>query len=153
MARKPMLGIWLISIYCFSKSVYELVEVIRGWLVPVTREVVLLQLQNLVPMVRRLNEGFEVSSCVAVVYALFGLILGLCLLARKKWAYVYIFLTHGLALFWYVIATYALAKIGLDPSSGILNTSIMKIEIVCGILMTAYLVQPSTILSYGFDSI
>ena len=146
-----MIGIWAVATYFFAKAGFVCALVITAFRNPSAAPQSLNSLRALLPMLRRLNAGPDASLIIASLLALFGLVVGVCLIARQKWAAGYIVAYHGIALIWFLMASLGLKMIGLGTSSQVLSSPYINYEIASSLLMVAYLLQPRVMRSFGFS--
>jgi uncharacterized protein YybS (DUF2232 family) len=108
-------------------------------------------IREVLPAVGRIDAGPDVSVVIAFMFAVFGLVVGICILARQKWAAAYVVIYHGFDLIWFLIATLGLKMIGFDSSTDFLSSAHFRFEAAASLLMVAYLFQPRVLRSFGFS--
>ena len=151
MSERRFIGIWLMAAYFFAKAgvVSALATTVAHS--PTDASGPLQTIRVLLPLVQRLNAGPTASVVVALVLAAFGAVVGVCILARQKWAAVYVVVYHGFALIWFLLATLGLRVIGLDTFPEMLSSPIFQFEVASSLLMVGYLLQPRVMRSFGFS--
>lgn len=151
MSERRLIGIWLVATYFFAKATLIAVMVATAFGNPSEASRPLTTIRELLPLVRRLDAGPNLSLIVASLFVLFGIVVGACVVMRQKWAAGYIVAYHGIALLWYLAVSLGLKVMGLDSFSEILSSPYGKAEILASLLMIVYLVQPNVRRSFGFS--
>ena len=151
MKERRLVGIWLVAAYFFAKAAVVAFLAARAVYAPADALESLKMICEVLPAVGRINAGPDGSVVIAFMFAVFGLVVGICILARQKWAAAYIVFYHGFALIWFLIATFGLKMIGFNSSTDLLSSTHFKFEAAASLLMVAYLFQPRVLRSFGFS--
>ncbi len=151
MSERRQIGIWFVAAYFFAKAVLIAVKAATALFSPSEAPKALAAIREMLPLVRRLDSGPNLSLIVALAFVLFGIVVGVCVLKRQKWAAGYIVAYHGIALLWFLAVSLGLRVMGFDPSSSTLTSPYGKVEILASLFMVVYLVQPDVRRSFGFS--
>lgn len=151
MSERRQIGIWFVAAYFLVKAALIAFDGATAFFIPSKAPEALAAIREMVPLVRRLDSGPNVSLIIALAFVLFGIIVGVCVLKRQKWAAGYIVAYHGIALLWFLAVSLGLRVVGLDSPTSMLSSPYGKVEILASLLMIAYLVQPEVMRSFGFS--
>lgn len=151
MPEGRQIGMWLVAAYFFAKATLVADKVATAYLTPSKAPTALAAIREILPIVRRLDAGLDFSLMIALAFALFGVVVGVCVLRHQKWAAGYIVAYHGIVLVWFLTAMLGLRAMGFDSSSSMLSSSYGKTEMLASLFMVVYLVQPNVRRSFGFS--
>jgi len=151
MSERRLIGIWFVAAFFFARAMFYSVTVAIAIVSPSDASRPLATIRAMIPLVRRLDAGPNLSLIIASLFVVFDIVVGVCVLTRQKWAAGYIVAFNGIALLWYLAVSLGLKVMGIDSSSEILSSPYGKAEILASLLMVVYLIQPKVRRSFGFS--
>ena len=151
MPKERLIGIWLVAAYFLAKAAFLGAVVLTAIRDVSARSDSIGTIDDLLPLLRRLDTGPGSSLAFAALFVVFGAAVGVCLLTRQKWAAAYVVAFHGIALVWFLLASLGLHFVTLQKSPDALSSPYAKYEIVASLLMVAYLLQPRVMRAFGFS--
>jgi len=150
-SERRHIGIWFVAAYFFAKAALIAVKAATAFFSPSEAPKALATIREILPLIRRLDLGPNLSLIVALAFVLFGIVVGVCVLRHQKWAAGYIVAYHGIALLWFLAVSLGLKTIGFDSAPSMLSSPYGKVEVLASLLMVVYLFQPDVRRSFGFS--
>jgi hypothetical protein len=108
-------------------------------------------IRTILPIVKRIDLDPASSAIIALMFALFGLVVVVGIVARQRWAGAYVVAYHGIALVRYLAVAFIVKKMGLDGVSYPVMSRYDQFDSVCSLLMVAYLLTPVARKEFGFS--